>query len=152
MPEIEGVQTKHVMVETERGLKFEDFDLPDPFADAIAWLLVERRDYQPKKFDYQDDVDKLSEGVGQGSFWDRALTNYLHRAGLMGLDTPAGLQAIGKFAATAVALFEAACVAYGPPPPAGLPSGSFSHDDEAARDFAERMKARREASKAAKAT
>lgn len=98
---------------------------------VMRWL-AEERPYQIDKFaGGQDDPDGWrhndealsTEGVGEGTYWEQQLTNYVHRLGVLGLDLPNGRQALMKFVSTAVGLAEAMVRVYGPPPRPGVPSG-----------------------------
>lgn len=69
--------------------------------------------YQRKNFDtpYED------------TYWYNQLNQYLHRAYVLGVDTPVGRQALAKFAATALGLVESAVRVYGELPEPGVTSG-----------------------------
>jgi hypothetical protein len=67
----------------------------------LQWLREERGAYQTKKFDYvEKDPNEPIE------HWMQQYNTYLSRIPLFGLDTPQGLQATLKLAATALACAE----------------------------------------------
>lgn len=89
------------------------------------WLSGERS-YTIGKFGLDADNEHIAEFVALGveeGWWDQQFANYLHRAKVLGLDTPAGRQAAAKFVATAVGFLEAVVRQYGPLPEPGVPSG-----------------------------
>lgn len=71
------------------------------FAKVISWLQAERSSYQIKKFDYEKEAADLSV-----DYWVQQFDSYIQRLPIFGLDTPQGIQAALKLAATAVALAE----------------------------------------------
>lgn len=80
--------------------------------------------YRESKFGLSRNQDLLrSEGVGPGTVWWDQIVSKLHRASVLGLDTPNGRQAAAKCAAAALALVEAAIAEYGLLPEPGVPSG-----------------------------
>ncbi|HWL37301.1 MAG TPA: hypothetical protein VNQ77_14050 [Frankiaceae bacterium] len=90
---------------------------------VFSWLIRERN-YQLRKFGVaQDDEHTRADGVRQDGWWWRQLLNYFHRAGVLGLDTPNGRQALAKFTATACGLTESVIRVHGPLPEPGHPSG-----------------------------
>lgn len=86
-----------------------------------AWL-ADERGYTIKKFGLPQDDDHILEGLA--GWWAQQFDNYLHRAWVLGLDTPGGRQALAKFVATAVGALEAAVRVYGPLPEPGVSSGN----------------------------
>lgn len=107
-----------------------------------AWLAGERQ-YTIDKFGIELDNQHVSESR-TFEWWEQQFDNYLHRAGIFGLDTINGRQALAKFVATAVGMLEAAVRVYGPLPEPGVPSGynldTIFLDDKpevAARQFVE---------------
>jgi hypothetical protein len=113
----------------QQTIRDRNFD--DPLAaaaEAFAWLAGERR-YQLAKFGTTLDDEHTREGIGTESWWWQQITNYFHRASLLGLDNPLGRQAIAKFTATACGLFESVIREYGAPPPPGVPSGELGSTD-----------------------
>jgi hypothetical protein len=97
----------------------------DPAAAAsetFAWLVAERR-YQTKKFGTELDDQHTADGLGLDGWWWQQLTNYYHRASVLGLETPVGRQAIAKFTATACGLLESVIRLHGHLPAPGVPSG-----------------------------
>jgi len=110
-----------------------------PEYDAMhlfSWLIRERN-YQLNKFGVQQDDDHTrADGLSQDGWWWRQLMNYFHRAGVLGLDSVNGRQALAKFTATACGLTESVIRVYGPLPDAGYPSGHVEgnvHGTEAGR-------------------
>jgi len=91
-------------------------------AEAFAWLVAERH-YQVGKFGFEMDDVHTRVGLDEDSWWWQQLTNYIHRANVLGLDNPLGRQALAKFAATACGLLESAIRIYGSLPSPGVPSG-----------------------------
>lgn len=94
---------------------------PSPVARAmgevIGWLGGERA-YQLAKFGIDADDGHTAEGLGEGSWWWRQLTTYLHRGAItLGVGTPGGRQALAKYAATACGLAESVIRSAGPLPP-----------------------------------
>lgn len=90
-----------------------------------AWLRDERQ-YTLDKFGLEQDNEHVGInhfGVDQDGWWDRQFDNYLHRAKVLSLYTPAGRQAAAKFVATAVGFLEAVVRVHGPLPEPGVPSG-----------------------------
>jgi hypothetical protein len=82
-------------------------------AEAVGWLLGERS-YQLRKFGTELDDAHTSEGLDENGWWWRQLTNYLHRAHVLGLSSDGGRQALAKFSATACGLGESVLRLYGP--------------------------------------
>lgn len=70
------------------------------FESVLSWLYAERDTYQTTKFDYEQEADKPPE------YWIQQFDSYIQRLPIFGLDTPQGVQAALKLAATAVALAE----------------------------------------------
>lgn len=75
-------------------------DMDTGFPEVIRWLKEERATYQTKKFDYEAEKDN---GV---DYWIQQFDSYIQRLPIFGFDTPQGIQAALKLAATAVALCE----------------------------------------------
>lgn len=101
--------------------------LPDAAAAVVfAWLVAERS-YQLQKFGVDLDDRHTQEGLSTDGWWWQQLTNYFHRAHVLGLNTPIGRQALAKFTATACGLLESAVRVFGPLPPASVPSGELGH-------------------------
>ncbi len=94
---------------------------------TFDWLARERS-YQVAKFGLEADDAHTRAGVGADSWWDQQLTNYLGRFRLLGLEMPVGRQALAKFTATAVGLFESSVRVFGPPPAPGVSSGEIAAD------------------------
>lgn len=88
------------------------------------WLAKERG-YTLEKFGLDADREHIREWYLKGvkGWWEQQFDNYLGRAQVLGLGTPAGRQALAKFAATAVGMLEAAVREFGPLPKPGVPSG-----------------------------
>lgn len=91
-------------------------------SEVFAWLRAERS-YQVAKFGIEADDAHTLQGIGEGSWWSQQLTNYYHRAGVVGFETPVGRQAIAKFVATGCGLLESVVRLHGHLPTAGVPSG-----------------------------
>lgn len=67
----------------------------------------------------------IDSGVGERSWWFGVTLNYLIRADKLGLDTPAGRQAVMKATGTMVDMAATMIQAYGLPPLPGYPSGEI---------------------------
>jgi hypothetical protein len=101
-------------------------------ADALRWI-KEERVYARTKWstDAYDDVTRVSVLAESDRpatalpTWDFWIQQYLHRALLLGLNTPNGMQAVGKLATTAAAMLDSVGRLYGPLPAPGLPSGEI---------------------------
>lgn len=103
----------------EHGERPPEYDAMQVF----SWLIRERN-YQLNKFGIaQDDDHTRTFGLAQDGWWWRQLLNYYHRAGVLGLETTNGRQALAKFTATACGLTESVIRVYGPLPEPGYPSG-----------------------------
>lgn len=89
------------------------------FAKVISWLQAERSSYQVKKFDYDKEKDKTVD------VWVTQLESYIQRLPIFGLDSPQGIQAALKLAATAVGLAETLADQYELPLP-GYSSGEIN--------------------------
>ena len=95
------------------------------------WLATERREYADGKYKRDGEtwhrllLDMQNYGLHEQGEWFMFLTNYLRRAQLLGLDTPAGQQAFGKFVVTCLSCFEACVMVNGRPPMPGVPSGTI---------------------------
>lgn len=97
---------------------------------VASWLAQERAEYADLK--YRRDGDKwhewmvdLSLGLRPTGLWVEALDAHLKRAQECGIDTPAGMQAFGKFVVTALSCFEAAVIVNGKPPMPGVATGNI---------------------------
>lgn len=95
---------------------------PDSFSQALAWLLDERQ-YTLNKFGIEADKEHVEDFNNDKPWWENQFENYLHRAKILGLDTPVGRQALAKFVSTALGMLAATIDVYGPLPKAGVPSG-----------------------------
>jgi hypothetical protein len=91
------------------------------------WLDDELRNYVYEKFDLKQDAEHIHQftnsEIGEDTWWDIQLHQYLDRAKLIGLDNVNGRQALGKYVATAIGMLVAAVDKYGELPHAGVPSG-----------------------------
>jgi len=102
-------------------------ELPEYLDYVEAVLDDELREYVYKKFDTLQE-DKVRE-FGQrkvpyaNSYWENQLGMYLYRAWTLGLDTPAGRQALMKYVATAVGMLAQSVALYGELPEPGVTSG-----------------------------
>ena len=76
--------------------------------------------YERAKFAPQIDDAKT---LGAPERWDETIEMYLHRARVLGLDNPAGRQAIAKAAVTCIGYLESVVRVHGPLPEPGVPSG-----------------------------
>lgn len=121
---IEGYLIDLGLSSGEVGFGKDDAEMLDnqAAAEVFAWLRGERA-YQLGKFGIESDDKHTRIGLGEESWWWRQLTNYYHRASVLGLNTPVGRQALAKFVATACGLLESAVRLYGPLPRPGVPSG-----------------------------
>lgn len=72
------------------------------YESVLSWLYAERETYQTKKFNYDDEANKTHDH----DYWVQQFDSYIQRLPIFGLDTPQGVQAALKLAATAVALCE----------------------------------------------
>lgn len=97
-------------------------------AQVFTWLVAERR-YQVRKFGTDLDDEHTRQGLDERGWWWRQLTNYFGRANVLGLEHPAGRQALAKFTATACGLLESAVRVHGDLPEPGVPSGELRTAD-----------------------
>lgn len=86
---------------------------------AIQWIEQERA-YSTAKWPEAKSDAATHEGF---EAWNRWLLQYLDRVRLIGIDTPNGQQALGKFVTVAVAMLDSVHRVYGPLPAPGHPSG-----------------------------
>lgn len=98
----------------------------DSWVEVMTWIIAER-DYQMRKFDYADiDEAHIKQGCKPGTWvWDRCIENYMGRASVLGIHTPAGRQAFMKCITALVNMAEAMVRVYGDLPRAGVPSGEI---------------------------
>lgn len=102
-----------------------------------TWIATERRDYADLKYERGGEMwhklllDIHNWGLHEDGQWWLFLSNYLSRAQLLGLDTPAGQQAFGKFIVTALSCFEACVQVYGKPPKPGVTTGEIVEWEQA---------------------
>lgn len=101
--------------------------VPPETLAVVRWLVDERR-HQATKFDPADDVVHARDGLSEGTFYERQVTNYLGRAAYLGVDTPLGVQALLKLVATVMSMPEALLRGglVAELPPAGRPSGELT--------------------------
>jgi len=99
-------------------------DLPEALFDYVqAWQRQELV-YRLTKFPTTEKMRLLNqEGIGPGTVWHEQIASKLHRAHVLGVDTPNGRQAIAKCAAAALSLAETAVLVYGELPYGGVESG-----------------------------
>lgn len=92
-------------------------------SNALRWVTEERAGHAGAKWpaEHQDAITRGENDIP----WRRWLLQYLDRALLLGLDTPNGKQALGKFVVTAVAMLESVERVHGPLPAPGHPSGEI---------------------------
>lgn len=97
---------------------------------AIDWLKDEI-DYTRGKFGIKQDLEHVIEfsDVDYNNYdeqwWTKQLENYFHRAFIVGLEYPAGRQALAKFVSTGLGMLIAAIMVEGDLPEAGVPSGEI---------------------------
>lgn len=111
----------------------DQFVVPEEFAEVIRWLCVERQGHQVKKWGdgeayVDEDVRHVREGLGDDSwFWVKGVLNYTGRVRLFGVESPLGLQALLKLAATIVCMPEHLLRGgvVNALPEAGVPSGEI---------------------------
>lgn len=89
-------------------------------AETLAWLADERRYADRKLAEMQMALPSI---VNDPGYWFDDIDRYLHRAELLGLESPLGRQALGKAIVVALRTLEEATAVLGPLPPGGLPSG-----------------------------
>lgn len=92
------------------------------------WISIERRVHADPKWNEGENRQVARdhmEGDPHGEWWSNYVGSYLHRASVLGLDTPAGRQALGKATVTLLHMLETAVMVYGPLPQAGMPSGEI---------------------------
>jgi hypothetical protein len=100
---------------------------------VLEWIRDEQNLYADQRNQGQvaEVLEKMKdEGVGRGSWWFLVALGYLDRAEKLGLENPAGRQAVMKATATMIDLAANMIQAYGLPPLPGYPSGEihFSGD------------------------
>lgn len=93
-----------------------------------VWVRVEQARYADTKWKERDkDATRLmTEGLRPGTWWRDFIDQYIHRAAILGVNTPLGQQALMKALVTLHAACTAMVVATDGVllPPAGLPSGA----------------------------
>jgi hypothetical protein len=103
-------------------------DEENAFASVLLWLQRERN-YTIEKFGVESDLQHVEDfnlhSPDNATHFDIQLETYLHRAGILGIHNPNGLQALAKFVSTAVGMLAAATQAYGPLPRPGVSSGEI---------------------------
>lgn len=102
----------------------------DLVEDYVRNWLKDERAYTLHKFGIEKDnlhikVWNILETPNEydESWWSTQLDNYYFRAGILGLDTVNGRQALAKFVATAIGMLEACVREFGYLPEPGVPSG-----------------------------
>ena len=88
-------------------------------ATALDWI-AEEQAYSQQKW-----PPEASDQITRDEEWDRWLSQYLHRANLLGFDTEVGRQALAKYVTTAVAMLDSVTRVHGPLPAPGVPSGEI---------------------------
>lgn len=83
------------------------------FESILSWLYTEREVYQTEKFNYKEERNERLNA----EYWIQQFDSYIQRLPIFGLDTPQGIQAACKLAATAIALCEHLAEEYGLPKP-----------------------------------
>lgn len=91
------------------------------------WVRIERTTYADGKYAAanHDQIHKAIAELNYAETLDGFLATYITRAKVLGLDTPAGRQALGKAATTLLDFLEHAVVAHGDMPKPGLASGEI---------------------------
>lgn len=89
-------------------------------SSITEWLETERAYAEAKWPPSHTQLVLIQEGKEGVEKW---VGQYIHRAFLLGLDTPLGRQALAKATRTLLAFTEAMAVVYGDPPSPGVPSG-----------------------------
>lgn len=99
---------------------------------ALTWFIKQ----QPKilnRFDPKQNDQHTREGLEENAYWSQKLPMYLHRARLLGLDSPQGRQAVAEYAATALGLLASVWRVYGPPDSANQSFNGGLHGHEATK-------------------
>lgn len=91
-------------------------------SEVFSWLRGERA-LQLKEFGPERDDKHTLEGLGDESWWSSQLEHHFGRARELGVETPAGREALAKFVATAIALLESSVRLYGWLPTPGIRTG-----------------------------
>ena len=103
----------------------------------MKWLRTEHEVYADPKFDASREVDHdlhmRDEGIGDQSWWENQVFQYVRRASTLGLDNPLGRQALCKGLACYTGMVESMIRVYGDPPPAGVPSGELVEESALVR-------------------
>ena len=97
-------------------------------AQIIESWLVDEYWYVKSKWGEEraaDDQKLVEEGPGIDGHWGIAITMYMHRAKVLGLDNPLGRQALMKGLATYFAMAQSMILMYGEPPAGGYASGEI---------------------------
>lgn len=98
-------------------------------ARVMHWIAEERERYADIKYAEGTEArHKLileTKNYGLDGEWMVFIGGYLKRAELIGLDTPAGRQALGKAVVTCLHALETAVQAIGDLPKPGVPSGEI---------------------------
>jgi hypothetical protein len=102
--------------------------------DQLAlWLASERYAYADVKWHEERrallKTAMADGGIREDSEWWGWITQYLRRAQLLGVESPNGRQAFGKFIVTSMSCAEQAIRVFGPMPRPGVPSGELSDWD-----------------------
>jgi len=102
----------------------------DERARVLDWLR-EEEDYQRGKWSpATHDELVATEGTGRDSAFFRDVTQYMHRAHVLGNGTPLGKQALLKALSTLINGCDAVVRVFGDPPPGGSPSGEVRERDD----------------------
>ncbi|HWI05565.1 MAG TPA: hypothetical protein VNT52_17295 [Acidimicrobiales bacterium] len=91
--------------------------------ELLMWIEKERAEYADSTDHRQALIDELRLDPHFDGQWSVLVTNYLRRAQLLGLDSMAGRQAMGKLIVSCMHVLETAVDVFGPMPVAGVPSG-----------------------------
>lgn len=95
--------------------------MSDPVSDYVLGWLRDERDYTAGKYGLDnDDAGTLELGV---EYWSERVQDRLHRATLLGIDTPVGRQAFAKVVSTAMMGLESVDRTHGELPEPGVTSG-----------------------------
>ena len=95
--------------------------MSDEISDYVIGWLRDERDYTAGKYGLDnDDAATLEKGV---EHWENQIGDRIHRAKLLGIDSPLGRQAFAKIASTAMMALESVVRTYGELPEPGVTSG-----------------------------
>jgi hypothetical protein len=124
LPPLGSAESQWHLGLVENQAKSDSYSSQDSWAanEIFAWLRSERF-YQIAKFGIAQDDTHTRQGIDYDGWWWRQLTNYYHRALILGINSPQGRQALAKFIATGCGLLESVVRVHGALPAPGVPSG-----------------------------